>query len=201
MSIEKYLNGQRTQELWTKIKTALSGKQDRLIPDETILIKDGGISVKTPVTPLTKEEYDGLSEEEKQAEAVYLVDEPPWTPIPLSIQEYDTEDGWHVRKWSNGYVEMFIRQTVSIPSNRWNNWLNVFVSVPSIFLSIPYPLTLVEFYSENVTESGPSPFFLFFRKENDSLRETRVYDAVRGSQAPSQAMNFMVDRKICGRWK
>ena len=82
-----------------------------LIPDETVLIKDGGISVKTPVKPLTQGEYDGLSEEEKQAEAVYLVDEPPWTPVPLSIQEYDTEDGWHVRKWSDGYVEMIYKKS------------------------------------------------------------------------------------------
>ena len=25
------------------------------------------------------------------------------------LEEYDTEDGWHVRKWSDGYVEMRIR--------------------------------------------------------------------------------------------
>lgn len=30
MITEKFLNGQRTQELWTKIKAALGGKQDRL---------------------------------------------------------------------------------------------------------------------------------------------------------------------------
>ena len=106
-----YLDQTGLTHFWTKIKAALNRKQDRLIPDETILIKDGGISVKTPVTPLTKEEYDGLSEEEKQAEAVYLVDEPPWTPVPLSIQEYDTEDGWHVRKWSDGYVEMIYKKS------------------------------------------------------------------------------------------
>ena len=101
-----YLDQTGLTHFWTKIKGALNRKQDLLIPDETILIKDGGISVKTPVKPLTQAEYDGLSEEEKQAEAVYLVDEPPWTPIPLSIQEYDTEDGWYVRKWSDGYCEL-----------------------------------------------------------------------------------------------
>ena len=41
-----YLDQTGLTHFWTKIKAALNRKQDRLIPDETILIKDGGISVK-----------------------------------------------------------------------------------------------------------------------------------------------------------
>ena len=53
-------------------------------------------------------EYAALSEEEKQTEALYAVLEPLWMPMaqPISIQEYGTEDGWRVRKWRDGYVEL-----------------------------------------------------------------------------------------------
>lgn len=146
MNTEKFLNGARTHELWTKIKAALSGKQDLLIPDETVLIKDGGISVKTPVKPLTQAEYDGLSEEEKQAEAVYLVDEPPWLPVPLSIQEYDTEDGWHVRKWSDGYVEMIYKKSHTGTSLAYGGESLLFFD--SLNTDFQYPFALKEKFSE-----------------------------------------------------
>lgn len=70
-----------------------------------ITLKGNSFSVTLPSKALSKEEYDALSEEEKQSDTLYLVDEPSCF-VPMSIQEYDTEDGWHVRKWSSGYVEM-----------------------------------------------------------------------------------------------
>lgn len=48
MSAENFLNGQRTQELWIKIKNALNGKQDVLEPDKTIVMQNGGIGVALP---------------------------------------------------------------------------------------------------------------------------------------------------------
>lgn len=82
------------------------------------LSKDGNtMNVDLPTKSVTKAEYEALTEEQKQAEAVYLVDEPPWTPVPLSIQEYDTDDGWHVRKWSSGYVSLELVFTISPQDN------------------------------------------------------------------------------------
>ena len=200
MSIEKYLNGQRTQELWTKIKTALSGKQDRLIPDETVLIKDGGISVKTPVKPLTKAAYDGLSEEEKQAEAVYLVDEPPWTPVPLSIQEYDTEDGWHVRRWSDGYVEMILETTTN-PSN----WLLLTTNIRyDTLTSINLPFSLVKRYKTDANAFDNSNGYqsvAVFQKLNSNhlLSSTGDFWMLAFTNAPPKSVGVTIE--ITGRWK
>ncbi len=200
MNTEKFLNGARTHELWTKIKAALSGKQDLLIPDETVLIKDGGISVKTPVKPLTKAAYDGLSEEEKQAEAVYLVDEPPWTPVPLSIQEYDTEDGWHVRRWSDGYVEMILETTTN-PSN----WLLLTTNIRyDTLTSINLPFSLVKRYKTDANAFDNSNGYqsvAVFQKLNSNhlLSSTGDFWMLAFTNAPPKSVGVIIE--ITGRWK
>lgn len=204
MSIEKYLNGERTQELWTKIKTALSGKQDALAPDETITMQDGGIGVAVPVKPLTQAEYDALPEEEKQAEAVYLVDEPPWTPALLSIQEYDTEDGWHVRKWSTGYVEMSLRSGVTSVTSTAGN------GCPFPKLSkIAFPVPLVQKYSETATACDTNCGAMVqvaalsypeeTPTEESALAKTGNYWVVAGRTFDSLLMDASVI--VTGRWK
>ena len=64
-------DGGVTQE---ELEAALSGKQDKLTPDESIKLQDGGIGVALPVKPVTRAEYEALTEEEKQADRVYLVE-------------------------------------------------------------------------------------------------------------------------------
>ena len=195
-----YLDQTGLTHFWTKIKAALNRKQDRLIPDETILIKDGGISVKTPVTPLTKEEYDGLSEEEKQAEAVYLVDETPWTPVPLSIQEYDTEDGWHVRRWSDGYVEMILETTTN-PSN----WLLLTTNIKyDTLTSINLPFSLVKRYKTDANAFDNSNGYqsvAAFQKLNSNhlLSSTGDFWMLAFTNAPPKSVGVTIE--ITGRWK
>ena len=181
-------------------KAALNRKQDRLIPDETILIKDGGISVKTPVKPLTKAAYDGLSEEEKQAEAVYLVDEPPWTPVPLSIQEYDTEDGWHVRRWSDGYVEMILETTTN-PSN----WLLLTTNIRyDTLTSINLPFSLVKRYKTDANafdnNNGYQSVAAFQKlNSNHLLSSTGDFWMLAFTNAPPKSVGVTIE--ITGRWK
>lgn len=195
-----YLDQTGLTYFWTKIKGALNRKQDLLIPDETILIKNGGISVKTPVKPLTKAEYDGLSEDEKQAEAVYLVDEPPWTPIPLSIQEYDTEDGWHVRKWSDGYVEMFLETTRNV-----NNWGTLVTNIRYFsFASVNLPFPLVKRYKTDgnaFDNSGSFQSVGLFQKLNSNQLLSSVGDfwAISFSSIPPRSIGVTIE--IIGRWK
>ena len=195
-----YLDQTGLTHFWTKIKAALNRKQDRLIPDETILIKDGGISVKTPVTPLTKAAYDGLSEEEKQAEAVYLVDEPPWTPVPLSIQEYDTEDGWHVRRWSDGYVEMILETTTN-PSN----WLLLTTNIRyDTLTSINLPFSLVKRYKTDANAFDNSNGYqsvAVFQKLNSNhlLSSTGDFWMLAFTNAPPKSVGVTIE--ITGRWK
>lgn len=195
-----YLDQTGLTHFWTKIKAALNRKQDRLIPDETILIKDGGISVKTPVKPLTKAAYDGLSEEEKQAEAVYLVDEPPWTPVPLSIQEYDTEDGWHVRRWSDGYVEMILETTTN-PSN----WLLLTTNIRyDTLTSINLPFSLVKRYKTDANAFDNSNGYqsvAVFQKLNSNhlLSSTGDFWMLAFTNAPPKSVGVTIE--ITGRWK
>lgn len=142
---------------WGKVLAGLGGKQDALTPDESITLQDGNIGVALPTKSLTRAEYEALPEEEKQAEKVYLVDEPPWVPAPLSVQEYDTEGGWHVRKWSDGYVEMTYPFTgdSSLEYEIALSGLDAsLVTIPLNSNAIPYPLALIrKEESLSITES------------------------------------------------
>lgn len=93
----RFLNETGFAHFTTWVKNRLSGKQDVLTPDTSIKLQDGNIGVALPIKFVTKAEYNALSEEEKQAEAVYIVNEPLQMPEP-SVESYDTDDGWHVRK-------------------------------------------------------------------------------------------------------
>lgn len=114
-----YLDSAGLSHFTAWVKARLSGKQDALMPDGSITLQGGDIAVALPTKAVSKAEYDAMTEEQKQAEAVYVVDEPAWEAVSLSIQEYDTEDGWHVRKWSNGYAEMWQTKTITIPYGSW----------------------------------------------------------------------------------
>ena len=42
------------------------------------------------------------------------------TPLPANcVQSYDTEDGWHVRKYADGYVEQIYKKLVTIAVADW----------------------------------------------------------------------------------
>lgn len=73
--------------------------------------------------------------------------------LPVNyVQDYDTEDGWHVRKYSDGYVEMSIRTTVVAPA--WTTYTDASSSVKyTTNPTIPaqaLPVPLVERYTELV---------------------------------------------------
>lgn len=56
------------------LQTALENKNDKLHPGPGITItENGGIMVDHPVVPITGEEYDKLSDEEKDSEIVWLI--------------------------------------------------------------------------------------------------------------------------------
>lgn len=56
------------------VKERLSGKQDVLEPDTSMRLEGGNIGVALPTRTVTKAEYDVLTEEEKQANVLYLVE-------------------------------------------------------------------------------------------------------------------------------
>lgn len=171
-----------------------------------IEIRDTGtgpeICVAIPTKSLTQEEYDALTEEEKQADVVYIVDKSAWKPVPLSIQEYDTEDGWHVRKWSDGYVEM-VYSFEFAPAKNWSK--NILYS-KTITEPVKMPIHLSHKISEVICSFGgnsygyiTSSFSRDFAAPNEytmgwsAYRQTDITD----SELPPNRMSITVT----GRWK
>lgn len=194
-----YLDKEGLSYFWRKVRTALSGKQEQLTPDESLVLDGGNISVKIPTRHLTKAEYNALTEEEKQADAVYLVDEPQWVPVPLSIQEYDTENGWHVRQWSDGYAELY-RLFESAP---------VLSKTPTGLYHAPIidqqtlPLPLVKKYSEtaSILQTGNSTFKFIGKAGVSQETPTRTgrFDIISFADSSGEALAVSVCVK--GRWR
>lgn len=119
-----------------------------VVNGEVVELRSDGI----PVQPFSKEQYEKLTEDEKQKSMLCLVDEPTWYPTTLSVQEYDTEvDGcqWHVRKWSDGYVEMGGKRTISNVGIT-NNINGVYTANIGCCY---FPIELIEKYSESASLS------------------------------------------------
>lgn len=195
-----YLDNAGLSRVWGRVRSALAGKQDKLTPDESITLEGGSIGVALPTKALTRAEYDALTEEEKQAEAVYLVDEPPWTAVPLSIQEYDTEDGWHVRKWSSGYVEMTLtKEIVSFSFVHWGEGINTATVFPS---PLPLPVPLVKKYSETAGfiggANGVGWLVANLKTSANMLTHCMEYMTARPGNNPGPAT---VSVTVTGRWK
>lgn len=197
------MNGDYTAEMVgavspEKMETALSRKQDKLVPDESLVLNSSNISVKTPNRSLTKSEYDALTDEERQADIVYLVEEPAWEHVPLSIQEYDTDAHWHVRKWSEGYAEFIFKNSYSGTS--------VAYSSGSILLfdqgNIPFPFALKEKYSETFSllsssNSGNMKYGIVYAQGD--MENTNSWGLFIGSSPITIQVDISIT--VTGRWK
>lgn len=176
------------------------------IAGEGIDIQDGVISAQSSVKFLSKEEYDTLSEEQKQADILYIVDEPQWVPASLSIQEYDTEDGWHVRKWRDGYVEMFLEKQED-HAGSWSyipgtnslgrrNW-------PMEHFLYPFPL--VKKYEETMSilineSTGLYSTSWSAQRDDGSLTKTAQWDILSLNDGNS-VEECRITIRVTGRWK
>lgn len=177
-----------------KMKTALAGKQDQLSPDESLMLDGSNISVRIPNRPLSRAEYDALTEEEKQAETVYLVDEPSWMPTPISIQEYDAGNGWHVRKWSDGYVEQSQTKILSIPVSGWKRYGDTGTYTFEIANDTPpVPMLRTSVNLVNILSATPS-IFVFYGKNED-----RDFLGTFGMPGVDRQVSLLF--MMCGRWK
>ena len=80
------------------------------------------------------------------------------TPLPANcVQSYDTEDGWHVRKYADGYVEMSRTDSLTCSTdtdfgqnNSWNQLIQVNNAIPKH----TYPIPLLELYNYSTTQRG-----------------------------------------------
>lgn len=184
-----YLDSAGLSHFWAKVKSALAGKQDALTPDGTIRLRDGAIGVALPAKAVSRAEYDAMTEAERQAETVYLVDGPAWEAVPMTIQEYDTEDGWHVRKWSGGYVEM--HHSFTIHPSFENFTLGPFYYSEIMPQDAPDVLLKYSdiFVIEEIIE-GTGDYWLLKQKNGLSILGTNKSNLV-----------LSIGRTITGRWK
>lgn len=115
------------------------------------------------------------------------------------IEEYDTDNGWHVRKWSNGYFEMFLTQDVDIPSSNWIAWGNIF-SVPiDKTPRIMYPLSVVSKYIENVNIVYPIDGAIGIIYGPQYQNKTQAIGFIRGT-VQSTNITVKIRYQICGTW-
>ena len=115
------------------------------------------------------------------------------------LEEYDTEDGWHVRKWSSGYVEMSLTRLIpSFPFISWGGGINTALALsPS-----PFPVPLVMKFSETAGFAGGANgvgwLMPVLTNAVNPLTHSSKYEAVRPGNNPGPATICL---SITGRWK
>lgn len=61
------------------------------------------------------------------------------------IEEYDSS-GWHVRKWTSGYIEMMFSETKKLPTSGWGTYGNIY-GIDTFLSGHNYPVPLVKHYT------------------------------------------------------
>jgi len=70
------------------------------------------------------------------------------TESESGLTEYDTDDGWHIRKWNDGYAEMdFVSAEIEAVTNGWGVAEGVVINYVRIPVNLPLDLTVI--YSVN----------------------------------------------------
>lgn len=170
--------------------------------DDTLTITDDNVlGVAVPNKPITKEEYDALTEEEK-AGKFWLVDEPALTPTTISIQEYDTDGGWHIRKYSDGYVEMISTSTITMELSDWEENGAAFCK-DTAFVAKNYPVALTVLYGSfpSLLANGHG-YGAWVTPSNyvDNLLRTTGYAIWRFTK-PNTVKTYTLNILVTGRWK
>lgn len=115
-----------------------------------------------------------------------------------SIEEYDTEDGWHVRKYSDGYVEMFGKFDHTVLLSNWITWGNAFYQEVDTHA---YPVNLINIYSEDFS-INPELAYIIILGESLRLSNncTKKYTLIRLTMLPDD-LNTTLEYHVTGRWK
>lgn len=173
--------------------------------DETLnMSEDNVLGVAVPVNGgiMSQEEFDTLSSE-KQNHGLYIVRGEGQPLQGVEIEEYDTTvDGcdWHVRKWSNGYCELYGK--VEYPSfactKEWGSCFNGTATRGPLY---PFDLKLV-YKSQILLESSKNAGILFPLNStgaNDPLKGSLSFNIFRPNSATLS--DLVVVFHTVGRWK
>lgn len=120
--------------------------------------------------------------------------------VQNSIDEYDTEDGWHVRKWADGYVEMTASFNHKISISDWVSWGNIYsVSADKLPLR-SYPFSLSVIYSETLNVTPNTSAVMITSGLRESNNKTKHYGLCRGASMGT-ALDLVLNYFVVGRWK
>lgn len=183
------------------------GGTDFTTDDTLTMSQEQELSVTTPVQRIvTQAEYDALPEAERN-KGLYVISDGGSEEIS-GVQEYDTEDGWHVRKWSDGYVELFKQVITEIPLSTWQPWGAIFSTRIGSF---PLPFTLAKKYMENMLyanyDSEASMATLMICLSQSTLNpggaymDRTNYYAVWRPEKPTEDLSSKFNISVTGRWK
>lgn len=127
------------------------------------------------------------------------------SPSGPTLEEYDTDDGWHVRKWSDGYVEMTAQAQKNVTA--FGTWGSSLKSADILKEPKAFPVPLVKKYAETVgvvrNDAHWSAWPVSLIAEGtETLRETNSYGVLLGysSGSPSSG-TIAIAISVTGRWK
>lgn len=116
----------------------------------------------------------------------------------ITIDEYD-QDGWHIRKWSDGYVEMVLNVAYLISESEWSQFGSVYMTPSGSLPRFNYPISLAKRYKEDLSIHTDEYMIGLFSGENVG-NKTGVYNFMRGV-APTISIQVYLTFNVTGRWK
>lgn len=124
----------------------------------------------------------------------------------LSVDDYTIGD-WHVRKWSDGYIEMSGEFKKIIPSTGWVSWGTGLYIFESFCTSKTLPVTLLKRYSFTHSfdigpeSSGNYTSMLYVNARANPLTSTPQIGLVRGNIPNTANAYGSINMYITGKWK
>lgn len=114
-----------------------------------------------------------------------------------AFESYDTEDGWHVRKWDDGYVEQFLskKATVNITSQQGSMYQS-----PG-FGPFQFPVPLVKKYAEFQNCEAPIAVIATYSPgpNHNPLEKTCSINLYRPVSANNVEVTYLFS--VFGKWK
>lgn len=120
-----------------------------------------------------------------------------------TFEDYDTAAGWHVRKWSDGYIEMTYTASKVAVLTDWIENGNCF-AIDNFFSNSAYPVNLTAHYTTlfSVTPEGHGYGAWVTQTSNSNALRYLPYFAIwRSTKPPSGDRTYVLNAQVTGRWK
>lgn len=120
---------------------------------------------------------------------------------PDNTEEYDTEDGWYVRKWPDGYMEQTLKKEIynAVATTSWGSGYNTGIG----YGPYKYPEAFSKFYGVDISAMGNSAVLVtgyYKNYETSCLTETPAVGIYRPTPVP-EGMDIYFCITVKGRWK